>query len=179
MHAILNSPVEIPQSLSTNEANAKLQVRIHDVDGSPAKSSGIKTLVVDDSPFMLKILAQILKQAANFDLVGTATNGCQALRQVAALSPDLVLMDVHLPCLNGIQATQYIKQCEHPPVVVIITSDTLPVTKAMAEKAGADGFLSKEEDLQHRLMNVLENLFGPSAATRSAVTDSSFHKQAA
>ena len=139
----------------------------------------IRTLVVDDSPFTLKLLAQILKQMGNFDLVGTATNGGQALRQVSALSLDLVLMDVHLPGLNGIQATQYIKQREHPPVVVIISSDARPITKEMAQKARADGFLNKEEDLQHRLMSVLENLFGPSAATRSAVTDSSFHKQAA
>jgi len=157
-------------SIGANAKNGKERVTLH---------ARIRTLVVDDSPFMLKLLAQILKQMANFDLVGTATNGGQALRQVSALSPDLVLMDVHLPGLNGIQATQYIKRREHSPAVVIISSDARPITKEMAQKAGADGFLNKEEDLQHRLMNVLENLFGPSAATRSAVTDSSFHKQAA
>jgi DNA-binding NarL/FixJ family response regulator len=153
-----------------NVKNGKERVTLH---------ARIRTLVVADSPFMLKLLAQILKQMANFDLVGTATNGGQALRQVSALSPDLVLMDVHLPGLNGIQATQYIKQREHPAVVVIISSDARPITKELAQNSGADGFLSKEEDLQHRLMSVLENLFGPSATTRSAVTDSSLHKQAA
>lgn len=153
-----------------NAKNGKERVTLH---------ARIRTLVVADSPFMLKLLAQILKQMANFDLVGTATNGGQALRQVSALSLDLVLMDVHLPGLNGIQATQYIKRRERPPAVVIISSDACPITKEMAQKAGADGFLNKEEDLQHRLMSVLENLFGPSATTRSAVTDSSFHKQAA
>ena len=141
--------------------------------------SRIRTLVVDDSPFMLKTIAQILKQAANLDLVGTATNGLQALRLVSALSPDLVLMDVHLPYLNGIQATQYIKQRENPPAVVIITSDNRPITKAMAEKAGADGFLSKEGDLQHRLLGVLEDLFGPGGASRAAATDTSFQNQPA
>jgi len=137
----------------------------------------IRTLVVDDSPFMLKTLAQILKHAANFDLVGTATNGCQGLRQVSALWPDLVLMDVHLPCLNGIQATQCIKQREHPPVVVIMTSDDRSLTKAMAEKAGADGFLSKAGDLKHRLMGVLEDLFGPNGASRAPASDTSFRNQ--
>ena len=58
----------------------------------------IRTLVVDDSPFMLKLLAQILKQMANFDLVGTATNGGQALRQVSALSLDLVLKRAAAEC---------------------------------------------------------------------------------
>jgi len=50
---------------------------------------------------MLKLLAQILKQMANFDLVGTATNGGQALRQVSALSLNLVLMDVHCQVSTG------------------------------------------------------------------------------
>jgi len=141
----------------------------------PVRShSRIKTLVVNDSPLMLKTLTQILKQVANFDLVGTATNGCQALRQVSALSPDLVLMDVHLPHLNGLQATQYIKHREHPPAVVIITSDAHPLTRAMAEKAGADGFFSKEGNLQQRLIGALEDLFGLTAPTRAAATDKSF-----
>src|SRR5208337_991740 len=78
----------------------------------------IRTLVVDDSPSMLKVLAQSLEEAGNFDLVGTATDGCQALRQVSALSPELVLMDIHMPRLNGIQATRFIKQRERPPVVI-------------------------------------------------------------
>jgi len=128
---------------------------------------------------MLKTIAQILKQAANLDLVGTATNGLQALRQVSALSPDLVLMDVHLPYLNGIQATQYIKQREHPPAVVIITSDAHPVTEAMAEKAGADRFLSKEGNLRHRLIGALEDLFDLSGASRAEDTDTSFQNQPA
>ena len=133
----------------------------------------IRTLVVNDSPFMLKTLAQILKKTANFDLLGTATKGCQALRQVSALSPDLVLMEVHLSCLNGLQATQHIKHREHPPTVLIISSDSRPVTKAMAEKAGADGFLSKEGDLQGRMISTLEDLFGPNGAIRAAATDTS------
>jgi DNA-binding NarL/FixJ family response regulator len=153
-----------------NAKNGKERVTLH---------ARIRTLVVDDSPFMLKLLAQILKQMANFDLVGAATNGGQALRQVSALSPDLVLMDVHLPGLNGIQATQYIKRREHPPAVVIISSDARPITKEMAQKAGADGFLSKEGDLQHRLISVLEGLFGPTGVDRAVPINPSFQKQTA
>src|SRR5271165_6266372 len=83
----------------------------------------IRTLVVDDSPFMLKFLAQTLEAVAGFDLVGTATNARQALRYVSMLSPDLVLLDLQMPGLNGIQATRYIKDREHPPVVIIVSSD--------------------------------------------------------
>lgn len=51
----------------------------------------IRTLVVDDSPWMLRILPRVLEEAGHFDLIATATDGCQALRHVAALSPELVV----------------------------------------------------------------------------------------
>ena len=139
----------------------------------------VTTLVVDDSPFMLKTLSQILERAGNFDLVGTATDGCQALRYVSMLTPELVLMDVHMPRFNGIQATRYIKQREHPPVLIIITSDDSPVTKAMAEEAEADGFVSKEGNLRHQLMDALQNLFGPCGERRAAAGGISFQNKPA
>jgi len=117
---------------------------------------------------MLKTLSQILERAGNFDLVGTATDGCQALRDVSMLTPELVLMDVHMERFNGIQATRYIKQGEHPPVVIIITSDDSSVARATAELAGADAFVSKEGNLRHQLMGALQNLFGPRGERREA-----------
>ena len=115
---------------------------------------------------MLKALAQILEEAGNFDLVGSATDGYQALRHVSELSPDLVVMDFHMPQLNGIQATDYIKHRESPPRVIIVTSDDSAVTKSMAEKAGADGLVLKQEDLRPRLMGTLQKLFGPGGSRR-------------
>ncbi len=125
----------------------------------------VTTLVVDDSPLMLKALSQILEQTGNFDLVGSATDGCQALRHVSLLSPDLVLMDAHMPRFNGIQATRCIKRRAHPPIVIIVTSDDSPITKASAEEAGADGFIIKDQNLRHRLLTTLQELFGPNGAS--------------
>ena len=129
----------------------------------------IRTLVVDDSPFMLKALAQTLEAVAGFDLVGTATDGRQALRYVSMLSPDLVLMDIHMPGLNGIQVTRSIKHSEHRPVVILTSSDDSAVTKTTAEQAGADAFVSKEGNLRYQLMGALQNLFGPRGEKREAV----------
>jgi len=125
-----------------------------------SKTWNIRTLLVDDSPFMLKVLAQILAHEGNFTLVGAATDGCQALRRVLALSPDLVLMDFYLPHLNGIQATRYIKQFENPPIVIIITSDESPTSRSRAKDAGADAFVVKGEDIHAQLRNTLQELFG-------------------
>jgi DNA-binding NarL/FixJ family response regulator len=134
----------------------------------PISDTRVRTLVADDSPVMLKLLARILDRAGSFDLVGTATDGCQALRYVSALSPHLVLMDLHLPRLNGIQATRYIKQREQPPAVIIITSDDSSLAKSMAETAGADGFIVKTDNLGLRLTRTLKSFFGPNGARRTA-----------
>jgi DNA-binding NarL/FixJ family response regulator len=134
----------------------------------------VRTLVVDDSPLMLKVLAQFLEKAGGFDLVGTAINGCQALRHVAALSPELVLMDFHLPRLSGVQATRYIKEGQHPPVVIIVSSDGSSVARSMAENAGADGFIVKARHFSLRLARMLEDLFGPGGARRAAGSGISF-----
>ena len=129
----------------------------------PIPAARVRTVVVDDSPFMLKILAQTLEEAGEFDLVGTATNAYQALRHVSALWPELVLMDIHLPGLNGIEATRCMKQSEHAPVVILISSHSTAGTKSLAEQAGADGFVSKEMNFRHLLISALKRLFGPSA----------------
>lgn len=124
-------------------------------------NAGIRTLIIDDSPRRLKILAQTLKKAGNFDLVGTATDERQALPYVSALYPDLVLMDIHMPRLNGVHATESIKQRQHPPVLIIVSSDEDPATRARAEHAGADGFIGKTGGLRDRLIAILRDLFGP------------------
>ena len=129
----------------------------------------VTTLVVDDSPFVLKTLSQILERTDNFDLVGTAMDASQALRYVSILSPRLVLMDVHMPHLNGIQATRYIKKSEHPPVVIMITSDDSLTAREMANQAGADAFISKDGNLRCELMSALQNLFGATGERRETV----------
>src|SRR6266700_6858119 len=77
--------------------------------------SAVRTLIADDSPFMLKALAQILALEGNFALIGTATDGCQAVRQALTMEPELVLMDYRMPHLNGLEATRRIKQSEKSP----------------------------------------------------------------
>src|SRR5260221_1058109 len=109
----------------------------------------VRTLIVDDSPFMLKILAQILEETDLFDLVGTATDAYQALRHVSALSPELVLMDIHMPGLNGIQATRFMKRSEHPPRGSLISSDSSSIATSLTEQAGAHWVFSKADDVRY------------------------------
>jgi CheY-like chemotaxis protein len=120
----------------------------------------IRTLLVDDSPLMLKILEQILAAESKFAVVGYATNGYQALAHTKILVPDLVLMDFDLPLLNGAQATTYIKHFRNPPVVFMVTSSDSSVFQSTCEAAGVDAFFAKSDDLHAELKAKLQEWFG-------------------
>ena len=126
----------------------------------------VRTLIAEDSPFMLKTLAQILEIEGNFLLVGTATDGCQAIRQALAMEPELVLMDYRMPHVNGIEATRRIKLSENPPLIIIVTSEDTPSRKALAKAAGADGFVKQGGDLHDQLRLVFQELFGEITSSR-------------
>lgn len=119
----------------------------------------VRTLIADDSPLMLKTLAQILALEGNFTLVGTATDGCQAVRQALTMEPELVLMDYRMPHLNGLEAIRHIKQSESPPVIILVTADDTPSSEALAKAAGADGFVKKRGNLHDQLRSVFQELF--------------------
>ena len=114
--------------------------------------------MVDDSPYMLKTYERVLALESGFTLVGTATDGRQALEAVLALEAELVLMDIHMPHLNGIETARNLKQSPRPPRIIIVSSDDSPAAQRLAKAAGADGFVSKNGDLQKELHTVLQGL---------------------
>ena len=79
----------------------------------------IKVLIVDDHPVVRRGLHSILGDAKDVQVVGEASNGSEALKQVAALKPDVVLMDIRLPGADGVQITQRVRR-EFPDAKVII-----------------------------------------------------------
>src|SRR3954454_21820659 len=81
-------------------------------------------LVVDDSAFMRKVITDVLERSGEFRVVGTARNGFDALKQVHALEPDLVTLDVDMPELDGIQALGYIMSEMPRPVVMLSAATT-------------------------------------------------------
>jgi DNA-binding NarL/FixJ family response regulator len=127
--------------------------------GPAPKSNGIKVLLVDDSPLMLQILVKMMAKEPGFEIVGTATDGRQAVLLAASLAPQLVLMDLHLPHLNGAQATRCLKQFENPPIVFIITSDERPYSHATSTAAGADAIIVKSGNLHDHLKSKLQEWF--------------------
>jgi len=127
------------------------------------KSRSIRTLLVDDSPRVLKVLSQILAREEGFTVVGSAADGCQALRYASTLAPQLILMGVHLSKLNGTQATSQIKCSTNPPVVFMVGSDDGPSSRAMSQAAGADAFVASSPNLEVGLRSRLQEWFLPKA----------------
>lgn len=105
---------------------------------------GIKILLVDDHMVVRKGLSFFLSTQADFELVGEAENGKQALEKIAELKPDIVLMDAVMPEMDGIEATAQIKK-NYPEVkVIILTSFSDQDHILPALRAGAVGYLLKD-----------------------------------
>jgi DNA-binding NarL/FixJ family response regulator len=105
----------------------------------------IRTLLVDDSAIMVKTLRRLLTMKPDFDLVGIGGNGREAVDLAARLRPDLVLIDLRMPEMDGLEATRLIKRQTDPPVVVIVTVHDDNACRVAAAAVGADGFVCKTE----------------------------------
>jgi two-component system, chemotaxis family, protein-glutamate methylesterase/glutaminase len=86
---------------------------------SPSAVKIIRVLVVDDSPLIYKILTTMLEDVPDIEVVGQALNGQDALRLTKRLKPDVILMDIHMPKMDGLAATQKIMSLQPTPIVVL------------------------------------------------------------
>ncbi len=106
----------------------------------------IRVLLVDDQALMRMGFAMVLDAEEDLEVVGEAGDGAAALIQVEALAPDVVLMDVRMPGMNGIDATKQIV-AKHPEVrVLVLTTFDLDEYAFAALRAGASGFLLKDTE---------------------------------
>ena len=106
--------------------------------------SAVRVLLVDDQPLFREALGVLLGARDGIEVVGEAGDGADALRQVRALAPDVVLMDLRMPVLDGIAATRRLRE-EHPAVrVLALTTFDGDEEVFAALRAGAVGYLLKD-----------------------------------
>ncbi len=106
----------------------------------------IRVLIVDDQKVVTEGLRVILKTAPNIEVAGIANNGTQALDMVKMVQPDLVLMDLKMPIMNGIVATKAIRE-QYPDVyILVLTTFASDEWVFDAIRAGASGYLLKDSD---------------------------------
>jgi DNA-binding NarL/FixJ family response regulator len=131
----------------------------------------IRVLLADDQPIVRAGLRTILDLADDIDIVGEAADGAQALAMTYALTPDVVMMDIRMPALDGIEATRQLTRSASTARVLILTTYGLDEYVYQALRAGAGGFLLKT-DPPGRLVEAVrvvaagDALLGPTATRR-------------
>ena len=103
-----------------------------------------RVLIVDDDPLVRSALTLMLGGQPDVEVVGEAADGRQGVEQAASLGPDVVLMDIRMPGLNGLEATRALHARPDPPRVIVLTTFDADEHVLGALSAGADGFLLKD-----------------------------------
>ena len=132
---------------------------------------GIRVVLADDQPLVRAGLRMILETEADIEIVGEAATGAEVVGICEQQQPDVVLMDVRMPEMDGIEATRLVTAAANPPRVLVLTTFDLDEIVYDALRAGASGFLLKdapEERLTTAIRVVADggSLFAPSVTRR-------------
>jgi two-component system, NarL family, response regulator len=128
---------------------------LHDAPSMTAQTpSRIRVLAVDDHPMMLYGISTALASQPDMECVGEASNGREALEQFKALRPDVTLLDLNMPEMDGLQALIAIRQESPQARIVVLTTYKGDVLAQRALKAGALGYLLKSS-LRKDLMTAI------------------------
>jgi DNA-binding NarL/FixJ family response regulator len=109
----------------------------------------------------------LLSEDDRVEVVGIANNGREAVELAAELKPDVILMDLMMPVMDGLEATRRIRELDIPTQILILTGTDTPVSSEEAAEAGASGYLRKEQGVEELRSVFLE------AASLAAVLGSS------
>jgi DNA-binding NarL/FixJ family response regulator len=131
----------------------------------------IRVVLADDQPLVRAGLRMILRSEPDIEVVGEASDGREVVALCTDLHPDVVLMDVRMPVMDGIEATRALSGTSSPPTVLVLTTFDLDDVVYDALRAGASGFLLKdapEERLTTAIRVVADggSLFAPSVTRR-------------
>jgi two-component system chemotaxis response regulator CheB len=111
----------------------------------------VKVLIVDDSVFMRTVIRDILAKDSAIEIVGTASNGLEALKKIQVLSPDLITLDIEMPKMNGLEVLKELQKIKKSPKILMLSSLTSKDAEMTHEaiRLGADDFMLKPKDLPH------------------------------
>jgi pilus assembly protein CpaE len=131
--------------------------------------NSIRVLAVDDSVTIRETLGLLIGAQSDMELVGSAASGHEAVRRAAELQPDIVLMDIHMPDLDGIQATWLVSSRAPHGAVIMVTSEERIDFLQKAMSAGAQGYVLKPFGNGAQLFQTIRDVHGRSSARRMQV----------
>jgi two-component system chemotaxis response regulator CheB len=111
----------------------------------------VKVLTVDDSVFMRTVIRDMLSKDPSIEVVGTASNGIEALEKIQSLKPDVMTLDIEMPKMTGLEVLHELKKLKTRPKVLMVSSLTSKDAEATTEaiRLGADDFMLKPKDIPH------------------------------
>ena len=131
----------------------------------------LRILVAEDHPLFRKGMISLLSSVPEFEVVGEAATGEEAVARAAQLQPDVILMDLQMPEVNGIEATRRILQHDPGVRILVVTLFEDEESVFMALRAGARGYVLKDADEEEVVLSIRavgrgEAIFSPAIATR-------------
>jgi DNA-binding NarL/FixJ family response regulator len=114
----------------------------------------VRVLIADDDPLFIENVEALLSDDERVDVVGTATDGKEAVELAIALAPDVTLMDISMPGLDGIEATRLIREQLPSASVLVLTGSSISADVDRAMQAGVAAFLTKDR-LGTQLVNAI------------------------
>jgi two-component system nitrate/nitrite response regulator NarL len=109
-----------------------------------AKPDLVRVLIADDEPLFVEMVEALLASDGRFAVVGRANNGVEAVDLATTLSPDVTLMDISMPLVDGIEATRRIRERQPEACILILTGSSIATEIDRSRQAGAAGFLTKD-----------------------------------
>jgi DNA-binding NarL/FixJ family response regulator len=103
----------------------------------------VRVLLVDDQAPFRRAMTSVVDETAGFEVVGEASTGEESILAAAELVPDLVLMDVHLPGMDGLEATRRLRGCKSPPVVLLLSTYDEDAGVHFLAESGAAAYVTK------------------------------------
>ena len=123
----------------------------------PTPSDGVRVVVADDDAAFVEALVLLVNEQPGLTVAGAAANGLEAIELVDALRPEAVVIDLHMPLLDGVTAIARLRRDNPSLCLIALTGDDAPKLHAAVTEAGADGVLLKSE-LVDGLVERLANL---------------------
>jgi DNA-binding NarL/FixJ family response regulator len=131
----------------------------------------IRVVLVDDQALFRAGIRMLIDSQPDLHVVGEASNGRAALTVVRATRPDVVLMDIRMPVMDGVEATTELLRDQNPPRVVMLTTFDLDEAAARAIRHGASGFLLKDSEPEFLLAAIRAVHSGSAVIAASATRD--------
>jgi DNA-binding NarL/FixJ family response regulator len=113
-------------------------------------------LIADDHRLFAEALATILATDERFEVIGQAHNGERAVELAAAERPDVVVMDIQMPKLDGVEAARQIKEKRRAARVLMLTGSSSAADVARAREAGAEGYVTKDRIASELIDSIVE-----------------------